>query len=77
MKEKVHVNNMVLQFFYLQLHSITTLFSQLSFTHIPREPNSVADALSKDALVLNENQFIIEEYSGGLLSDIVGDIFEL
>jgi hypothetical protein len=51
------------------LHGIFASLSHLGFTHVFQEHNSLADALSKDALLLDENHFVLEELSaGGLIS---------
>jgi hypothetical protein len=69
---------MGLQLIALQLQEISALFNIISFTHIRREFNSVADALSKDALLLSENYFVLEEFSeGGLISKREGNISDL
>jgi hypothetical protein len=59
-----------------QLHTITAMIDR--FMHIPREHNTLADTLSKDALLLVENNFVLEEhFDGGLFSikeDVLTDL---
>jgi ribonuclease HI len=41
-------------------------FSFLSLSHIYREYNSVADKLSKEALLLDEGRLVVEEFEGNI-----------
>jgi hypothetical protein len=65
MKEEIQITNVTnLGLIYIanQLHEIVANFSQLFFIHVFRYQNSLADALSKDALSLEENHFVLEEF---------------
>jgi ribonuclease HI len=69
MKKKTQVTNLGLQLIAPQLQEISALFNIISFTHIRREFNSFAYALSKYSLLMSENHFVLEElYEGGLIS---------
>lgn len=65
MKREAEVTNLGLHFITLQLLELSALFSSIRFIHIRREFNNAADALSKDALLLSKNRFVLEEFSGG------------
>jgi len=48
-----------------QLKSISEQFQQIIYTHISQELNFVVDTLSKGALHLDVNKFVLEEFYEG------------
>jgi ribonuclease HI len=57
-----------------QLKILSSHFSPIHFMHIYRELNGSADTLSKEALSLNENVLVVEEFAeGDLLSSWEGN----
>jgi len=77
-KREAQVTNPSLHSITLQLHELSAHFNNIGFTHIRRDFNNATDALSKDALLISENCFVLEEfYEGDLFSRREGNIFDL
>lgn len=62
MMEEAQLDNLALAQLVHLLKLISATSSQISYGDIYRELNSITNSLSKDALMLTENQLILEEF---------------
>jgi hypothetical protein len=65
MNDMIHVMNLGLLYISQQLKSSEEQFQHISFSHVYQELNTFADSLSKEALLLDINKLVIEEFSAG------------
>jgi hypothetical protein len=78
MNDRKKVTNPGLLQISQQLKSISEQFQQIIYTHISQELNFVADTLSKGALHLDVNKFVLEEfYEGKSLSKSECNIYDM
>jgi len=65
MCQQIQIQNIGLQHVAEQLKTIVELFQDIIFFHVYKEKNQIVDKLSKDALALLQNHFVLSEFHDG------------